>query len=518
MPNETENLLLQANEALEAKQYAKAEALQAQACKLMRGERADEYRLAIEIEKLADIHCVQKKFDQCANEYSEVVQMREKFMPANDFNILRPLYRLAKSHFEGQEYELAEVEMRKALALTETRNDSPESLAFCLYELGWLLYFVGKYQEAEPYLLKALPICETVHGPSHPQTVQVSGGIALLYKNCADLGEDPEPYFRRAIEASKSNANLRESYLLNLGRLASFLNESERFDDADGLYLELLSVIRGTPDQDDSDKRWIIRDCVEYFTKRGREELVADLAASAANHNVYMDMVKERLNHAERTLSEDDPEFAEALFTAGNNATFEGNYQEAEQLLERALAAAERIHGEKSSQVLFALNRVCIVKRLLGKFADAESAIQKAVSRTRECFSDQGLYPWTLENLALLREAEGKADDAELSYAEAVAEYEKICGFPTYETAEALYHQSGCLLRMGKTVPAEAAIRRAISVMDTVEQLSGYEKSDYLGTLASILEATGRHDEAVEMQSRADGLFEQAKKQNENQE
>lgn len=31
-------------------------------------------------------------------------------MPENDYNILRPLYRLAKSHFEGQKYELAEVD------------------------------------------------------------------------------------------------------------------------------------------------------------------------------------------------------------------------------------------------------------------------------------------------------------------------------------------------------------------------------------------------------------------------
>jgi len=517
MSDETNNLLLQAKKALEAKQYAKAEALQAQACKLIRDERADESRLAIELEQLADIHCIQQRFDQCASEYSEVVQLREKLLPATDYNILRPLYRLAKSHFEAQKYDLAEVEMRKALALTESRSDSPESVAFCLYELGWLLYFVGKYQDAEPYLMKALPLCETVHGASHAQTVKVLGGIALLYKNCPDLGKDPETYFRRAMKASKSDPNLYGCYLVNLGRLASFLDESERLDDADGLYLELLSVIRGMPDPD-SDKQWIISDCVEYFTKRGREELVADLAPSAANRNVYAEIVKERLDHAEETLSEDDPVFAEALLTAGNNATFEGNYQEAEQLLERALAAAKRIHGEKSLQVLFALNRVCIVKRLLGKFPEADSAIQMAVSGTRECFSDQALYAWTLENLALLREAEGKADDAERSYTEAVAEYERTCGFPSYEVSEALYHQSGCLLRMGKLIPAEAAIRRAVSVMNRVEHLSDYEKSDYLGTLASILEATGRNSESEGMKSRADELFQRAQKQNENQE
>src|SRR5262249_40182775 len=161
-------------------------------------------------------------------------------------------------------------------------------------------------------------------------------------------------------------------------------------------------------------------------------------------------------------------------------------------LLIRALDASVKIHGENGSQTLIALNRVCIVKRLLGKFDEAESAIQRAIEGAKARFSDQGFYPWTLENLALLREAEGKMDDAESNYAEAVTEYERSCGFPSYEAAEALYHQSGCLLRMGKLAPAEVAIKRAIDVMDKIGNLSDYEKSDYLSTLASILEASGR--------------------------
>lgn len=64
---------------------------------------------------------------------------------------------------------------------------------------------------------------------------------------------------------------------------------------------------------------------------------------------------------------------------------------------------------------------------------------------------------------------------------------------------------------MGKTAAAKTAIRRAISVMDAVEQLSGCEKSDYLATLASILEATGRNSEATEMERRAQQLFDKTK-------
>jgi tetratricopeptide (TPR) repeat protein len=515
MSNRTENLLAQAREAFEAKQYANAEVFQRRACELMQGEQADDSRLASEMERLADIHCIQNKFDECANEYAEVVKLREKFLPQNDFEILRPLYRQAKSHFEGQKYGLAEAEMRRALSLSESRNDSPESLAFSLYEMGWLLYFVGKYAEAEPYLLRALSICEESHGETHHQTIRVLGGIALLYSNCPDLGKDPEPYYRRVIDTTKSGADARTTYLTNLCRLACYVAEHKRLEDADELFLQLLSALNDSPKSSDSDNHWILSSCVKHFQSRAKHELVAHLQSEKPDYDAYGDIVQTRLEHAEQTLSPDDPEFAEALLAAGNNATFEGKYQEAEQLLSRALDACMKSHGENSSQTLFALNRVCIVKRLLGKFDEAESAIQRAVDGARMYFSDQGFYPWTLENLALLREAEGKADDAESTYAEAIVEYEKTCGFPSYETAEALYHQSGCLMRMGKLVPAEAAIRRAISVTDKIANLSDYEKSDYLSTLASILEATGRTTEGSEMRGHAEDLFEQAKRQNE---
>lgn len=259
----------------------------------------------------------------------------------------------------------------------------------------------------------------------------------------------------------------------------------------------------------------MVSSCVKFFKKRGQADLVTGLISpKTASHDAYSESVKERLEHAERTLSPDDPELAEALLAAGNNATFEGRYDEAEPLLERALAACLRIHGENNSQSLFAFTRVSIVKRLLGKFDEAESAARRAVDGAKEWFRDQAFYPWTLECLALLREAESKSDDAVSIFAEAVSEYERICGFPSYEIAEALYHQSACLLRLRSLGPAEAAIRRGIEAMDQIEGLSASEKSDYYSTLASILEARGREAESTEMQNLANNLLKQDQAQN----
>ena len=223
------------------------------------------------------------------------------------------------------------------------------------------------------------------------------------------------------------------------------------------------------------------------------------------------------IEHAEQTLPDDDPEFVEALLAAGNNATFEGKYHDAEPLLLRALEASEKIHGEKSSQTLFALNRVCIVSRLLKKYEQAEPAIQRAMAIAAECFPDHGVYPWTMENLALLREAESRNGDATETYGKAIVEYERIFGFPSYETAEALYHQSAYFLRIGEFGMAEKSIERAISVMDKIAELSEYEKSDYLGTLASVMQAASRNSEAAEMRNRAEQLFQNAKKRDENE-
>jgi tetratricopeptide (TPR) repeat protein len=505
-------LLQQAAEALKDKQYPTAEALQRRGCEILREQQADASRIANEIEKLADIHCAQRKFDLCANEYAEVVRMREKFLPENDFSILRVLYRSAKSHFESQQYDLAESEMRKVLSIGETHTDAHETLAFCLYELGFLLYYVGKYREAEPFLLRALPICDANLGARHHQTIQVLGGLALLYTNCTDLGKDPEPYFRRAIEVSKPEKELEGTYLMNLCRLAGYVAERKRYEEADELYSQLMTAVDASGRRDNSDLHWIVSSCVKYFESRGKSELVAHLVSEKPDSGVYADMVKKRLEHAEQTLSEDDPELVEALLAAGNNATFEGKYAEAEPLLIRAVAVSGKIHGEKSSQTLFALTRVCIVSRLLKKFNQAEPAIQRALEIAGECFRDDRLYPWTLENLALLREAESRIEEATEAYERALVEYERLCGFPSYGTTEALYHQSGYFLRVGNFGAAEKAIRRAISVMDKIAELSDYEKSDYLGTLASILEATGRGSEAAEMQKRAEELFQQAKK------
>jgi tetratricopeptide (TPR) repeat protein len=220
--SDVQRLSTEASQALEKQQYADAEELQRRAVELLERESAEPTRVADELERLAGIHYQQAKFGLAATEYDRVLKTREASLPASDDRVLGVLYWIGKSHFSDMKYDLSEAAFRRALAACETQPESPLNIGRFLCELGFVLYFVGRYHEAEPYLLRALEIYEKLHGETHPDTVWVLERIALDYKHCTDIGKDPEPYFRRAALALTRGAQRRICcQRLPLGRVPS---------------------------------------------------------------------------------------------------------------------------------------------------------------------------------------------------------------------------------------------------------------------------------------------------------
>jgi tetratricopeptide (TPR) repeat protein len=511
--NEAAELLKTAKEFLDQRRYVEAEASLTTAIDLLGRGETDDAKLSWALETLAGVHFVQQKFALAASEYQTALQRYEKQASKDDQALLRVLHWLGLSYFNQPDYDKAEFSFRRALALAESRGDDAGNLATSLHQLGFHLYFVGKYREAEPYLLRALPLHEQVKGIGDNATIEDLTRIALTYEHCPEIGKDPEPFLRKAVESATPEGETYNAHVENLCRLGEHVAKQGRFEEADELFSRLLSFIRSAG-SDKPTPQWVIGGCVDYFKSRDKIETVQDLLSVERNYDAYGELVQSRLNHAEQTLSEADPAFADALFNSANHLIFNDKYQEAEAQLGRALGCYEKIHGGKSLQVAACLNRICVVNRLLNKFHVAEVAIQRALEIARRNFSDQIIYPRTLENLALLKEAEGETDEAAKISTEATIGMERICGFPSHETLGALYRQSRLLFRIGEFTTAESVIRRAMSAMDRIEELSKYEKSDYFSTLASILEAQKRDPEARELTERAQELFEQAKSEN----
>jgi len=509
--SDVQRLTTEASKALEKEEYADAEELQRSAVELLEKEPAETTRIADELEKLAGMHYQQAKFGMAANEYDRVLKTRETSLPANDDRVLRVLYWLGKSHVSDMKYDLAEAAFSRALNADESQPESPLNIGRFLCELGFVLYFVGRYREAEPYLLRALKIYEKLHGENHPDTVWVLERIALDYKHCPEIGKDPEPFFRRAAQALNPHEHKAE-FAANLCRWAECLADRKRFDEADDVYRRLLPLIDESPEWR-SEWHWVLSNCVEYFKSRGKSELVAHLTAKENEYDAYGELTRQRLEHAERTLPDDSPELAEALFNAGNNAIFHQKYAEAETLLRRALDANIKAHGEESEPVVATLNRLCIAARELGDSGGAEQTILRALEIAKTRVLDSEVYPRTLESISFLRETQGRSEEAISLCADAVANFERQSGPASYETIECLYRQSGQLLRAGRFADAERPIRRVVETMDEIDGVSDFEKADYVATLASALDGLGRSQEAEEAAKRAEELLERGGKQ-----
>jgi tetratricopeptide (TPR) repeat protein len=189
--SDAQKLMTEACQALANQQYAAAEELQRRAIEQLEAQSADVARVADEVEKLAGIHFQQGKFSLAAAEYDRVLKSRESSQPAADAKILRVLHWQGKAYFKDTKYDLAEAAFRRALAQSEAQPDFRREAAQFLSELGFLLYYVGRHREAEPYLLRALPIYETLFGVNDPATVWVLERIALTYEHCPDLEKDP---------------------------------------------------------------------------------------------------------------------------------------------------------------------------------------------------------------------------------------------------------------------------------------------------------------------------------------
>jgi tetratricopeptide (TPR) repeat protein len=138
--------------------------------------------------------------------------------------------------------------------------------------------------------------------------------------------------------------------------------------------------------------------------------------------------------------------------------------------------------------------------------------IQRALEIAKKRFLTSHVYPRTIETTALLREEQGRIEEATTLYGEAVTLFEGQAGYPAYETIECLYRQSGQLIRTGRFADAETALRRVTQVMDEIDGVSDFEKSDYIATLASALDGLGRKEESGEAHKRAEELLERARK------
>jgi tetratricopeptide (TPR) repeat protein len=104
-----------------------------------------------------------------------------------------------------------------------------------------------------------------------------------------------------------------------------------------------------------------------------------------------------------------------------------------------------------------------------------------------------------MNNLASLLQSQGKSDEAEPMYRQALALREKVLGKEHPDTLTSMNNLAGLLEGQGKYDEAEPIYRQTLALM---EKVLGKEHPDTLTSMinfAGLLESRGKNDEAEQL-------------------
>ena len=148
----------------------------------------------------------------------------------------------------------------------------------------------------------------------------------------------------------------------------------------------------------------------------------------------------------EKAFGSDHPYVATTLNNLAEIYRNQGNYAEAELVLQRSLAINEKALGPDHPDVATSLNNLAELYRNQGRYADAEPLYKRSLAiREKALGPDHPDVAMALNNLAVLYEDQGRYADAEPLYKRSLAIREKALG-PDHPDVATVAEQPGFAL------------------------------------------------------------------------
>ncbi len=181
-----------------------------------------------------------------------------------------------------------------------------------------------------------------------------------------------------------------------------------------------------------------------------------------------------------------------------------GQYAEAIELGERALAIYEAQLGPDHPSTASSLNNLAQLYQAMGRYEEAALLSSRALTIWEaELGPDHPSTAVSLNNLAQLYQSMGRYQEAEPLFARALAILEEELGLDHPDTAVSLNNLAMLYESLGRNEEAEPLFARALAIRE--EQL-GSDHPDTAGSLnnlAMLYESLGRYEEAESLYSRA---------------
>lgn len=195
--------------------------------------------------------------------------------------------------------------------------------------------------------------------------------------------------------------------------------------------------------------------------------------------------------------------YAEALSALGEALARQCKYDTAEKVLQQAYGLFQT-HGFAKASFGLLLNRIGMLRYWQGKYEEAEQSYKEALSiQARTLGTDHPDYAWTLNNLAIVYRSRGRYTEAEQLYLRAKEIRARTVGVDHPDYAITLNNLSVLYRAQGRYKEAE---KTDLEVKEIRARVLGTDHPDYAATLdnpANVYYDQGRYAEAEQLYSEA---------------
>ncbi|MDI3283779.1 CHAT domain-containing tetratricopeptide repeat protein [Polyangium sp. 15x6] len=507
---ESQELAVEAQRLLEKKQYdpALAPALKALAIR----EKIDPESVwtKMSLRQVADIHEGKKQ-------YARAVPYREKLLavvekkPDNEADLRYRIHELARALQAGGEHARAIklLEREIAISVKSRRGVEGEDTIGPFAAIAESFKALGRYDEAEAMLRRAIKICEDVSRDRKPYPYLLVN-LGRLYHDTGRYTR-AEPIRAQAVERVADVSGFRFNATTEMGELAATRVALQDYAGAEVVLDELVAIAREREGEDSL-----------YYASQLALRAALDVETGAYDRAESRLLRAQAIVEANAQKGKDAPELRVALqWIFGQIATQKGDFSRAEQLLSRTLAHYEKTNGPKDKSVAEVSANLADLYRRAQKLDKAEVHAARALAIRDELLP--AMHPDRAESRAIfgrIREMRGDAAGAKKLHEEALAAREKTFGkehpfvaSSLLDLADLARRQGGLGAQGAKGDPkprtsdnageAEGFYKRAVGIFETTFGGEHEKVAAGLEGLAALYVETGKLDLALRAATRA---------------
>lgn len=384
----------------------------------------------------------------------------------------------------GEEISVREVLEQASGRMQAELADQPDVRAKMDAIVGTVYTSLGKYDEAETSLTRALELQRDRHGPSHPETLETMQAMATL---AMERGKnDHAETLLREVLAQRLKQSRPDPILIASTRndLGWALERQGKHEEAEASHRAALALASKTPDADPQALMSTRNNLAVLLVRKGEFDEAEKL-------------YRQVLTRQRELLGPAHPNLATALNNLGVLLNKRQRFPEAEQLLRESLVMKQKLYDDKHPSIAFSMTQLANVLTHLKRYDEAEPLYLDALAMRRATLKPEHPYIATnLNSLAGLYREQGDYARAEPLYREAIEICSQAMGAEHHWTADMTRNLGEMHLRAGNPKAAEKALREALRIREKTLPGDHWQVGDAQSLLGAALAAQGQLDAA----------------------